>query len=197
MVHLQVHAESANPPPPRLIQETPRICTNLTTHPGRGRVGTCPPVPTRGYASEQHQEQEQQRSCMAIGDPFPDPKRGRLTIFFRLRCSDNLFERKLPSRPFHCREKDLLNVSSLLLLRLRVHIIANSSMQAINSGTPDRQLISNRHANALNVAPIHETPLYCDSLNQFMMLFSTKILIRLEEEKEERWKLSLLPFASL
>ena len=27
-----------------------QICANLTTHPGRGRVGTCP-LPTRGYAS--------------------------------------------------------------------------------------------------------------------------------------------------
>jgi len=38
-------------PPPLLLQKSLRICANLTTHPGRGRVGTCPPVPHRGYAT--------------------------------------------------------------------------------------------------------------------------------------------------
>jgi len=31
-------------PPPLLLQKTLRICANLTTHPGWGRMGTCPPV---------------------------------------------------------------------------------------------------------------------------------------------------------
>jgi len=44
--------QSLQPPPPTPTpQKTPRICANLMTHPGRGRVGTCPPVPTRGYAT--------------------------------------------------------------------------------------------------------------------------------------------------
>jgi len=45
------HAESATPPHRDSCKKTLRICANLTTHPSRGRVGTCPPVPTRGYAS--------------------------------------------------------------------------------------------------------------------------------------------------
>jgi len=49
--YLQVHAESATPAPTPTPQKTPRICANLMTHPGRGRVGTCPPVPNRGYAT--------------------------------------------------------------------------------------------------------------------------------------------------
>ena len=47
--YLQVHAEFATPP--LLLPKTHRICANLTTHSDRGRVGTCPPVPTRDYAS--------------------------------------------------------------------------------------------------------------------------------------------------
>jgi len=47
-VYLQAHAESSTPT--LLLQKTLRICANLTTHPGRGRVGSghrmCPPVAT-------------------------------------------------------------------------------------------------------------------------------------------------------
>jgi len=40
-------------PPRLLLQKTLRICANLTTHPGQGRVGTGgPPVPHCGYATE-------------------------------------------------------------------------------------------------------------------------------------------------
>jgi len=38
-------------PPPYSSKKTLRICANLITHPGRSRVGTCPPVPTNGYTS--------------------------------------------------------------------------------------------------------------------------------------------------
>ena len=37
-----------------LLQKTLRIYANLTTHPGRGRLVTCLPVPHRGYASAVH-----------------------------------------------------------------------------------------------------------------------------------------------
>jgi len=38
-------------PPSSLSQKTLRICTNPMTQHGRRRVGTCPLVPTRGYAT--------------------------------------------------------------------------------------------------------------------------------------------------
>ena len=37
--------------PPPYSSKTLRIYANLTIHPGRGRVGTCPSVPHRGYAT--------------------------------------------------------------------------------------------------------------------------------------------------
>ena len=38
--------QSLQPPPHPYSSKTPRIGANLMTHPGRGRVGTCPPVAT-------------------------------------------------------------------------------------------------------------------------------------------------------
>jgi len=52
MMYLQADVESVTSPPTLLLKKTLRIYANLTTHSGRGRLGMCPPVPHRGYATE-------------------------------------------------------------------------------------------------------------------------------------------------